>query len=237
MRIWGDPVEYKEINIYPIRMKDCTAFYENVSCLMYEKNKIQDVRVIKMDYLSFLFAFMQQDEGILKRLESLLKLTLQDQVFDFLYSEAGSIFLQIENVVFSGFEFDNLRKIILDVNGIRIEEILDSEMEEEMRKLEEYSARESGIPATLEERIITLHCLSHIPYQDIRDCTIFQFNKTLERFAIIKNFEVYSALMAEHGASKDTVHFLSHIEEKGRFENLAISKEDFNKINSIGSNS
>jgi hypothetical protein len=234
LRVWGDPAEYKGILIHPVTMDNCEIFYNSVSCLMYEKNKIQDVQVIKMDYLTFIFALIQQDKMIYERLIKIFDLVFQNQDYKFKFTELGKIHMVVDDIEISGHEFDILRNFILEENGIRIEEILDSEMEFEMQRLEEYRAKENGVPATLEERIITLHCLSSISYQAIRKYTLYQFGKSLERHAIIKNFEVYSALLAENGASKDIVHFLSHVEERGRFDNLAMSEAKFNEVTSIG---
>ena len=233
MRIWGDPVEFKEIKIYPIRMKDYTAFYENVSCLMYEKNKIQDVRVIKMSYLDFLFALMREDEDIFKKLEWVLKLVFLNQIFEFRYSEDGLIFLYVNDVVFNGFEFEKIQKYILDENMIKTEtEIFDTELEKALQEAADFEASKQGKSATLEERVVALHCLSGIHYERLKDYTIFQFNQTLTRHSIIKNFDIYSALMAENGASKDVVHWLAHIEEKGKYADVIISQEEFEKITS-----
>jgi hypothetical protein len=230
MKIWGDPVEYKGINLYPISMRNCMEFYDSVQCLMYEKNKIQDVQVIKMTYLDFLFALIHQENSIYYKLEKLLSLVLRNQRYEFTYDNQ-KIGMIIQGEIISGYEFEEIKKIILEQNLIQHEDtFLDPEIEKDLREAEEFLATKNGTPATLEERIIALHCLSGVDYSKIRNYTIFQFNKTLERFAIIKNFDVYSALMAENGASKDIQHWLSHVEEKGRYADAMMSKDEFDKL-------
>ncbi|TVY09969.1 hypothetical protein [Paenibacillus cremeus] len=235
MRVWGDPHEFKGVSIYPITMQDCMDFYECVQVFLYEKNKVQDIQVIKMTYLDFLFALIQQENALMGKLDRLLSLVLKEQKYAFLYNETDSakISLQVEDAIINGYEFDEFKKIILEQNLIQFnEEFIDPELEQELKAAEEFLAKKNGTPATLEERVVALHCLSGVSYQEIKNYTIFQFNKTLERFAIIKNFDVYSALLAENGASKDIQHWLSHVEEKGKYDDVIMSKEEFDKITS-----
>jgi hypothetical protein len=227
MRVWGKPTEYKGIMIHPITMVECQEFYESVRCLMYEKNRSQDIAVIKMNYFNFLFRVMVEEPSIFERLDKLLKLVLRQQEFKFTYDgeHAG---LLINGIAIDGSDFDEIKSIILEQNLIEhSEEILDEELEKELREAEEFMARKNGTPATLEERIITLHCLSHIPYDCLESYTIYQFNKTLERFSIIKNFDIYAALYAENGKAKDIDHWLCHIDAKERFADVKMTESEF----------
>lgn len=81
--IFGKPRIYKDVKLYPIKMKNCIEFYQYAGCLTIEKNSIPDVTVIKMSYLDFLFALSKENIDIYRSLYNLLKLILQEQYFDF----------------------------------------------------------------------------------------------------------------------------------------------------------
>ncbi|OPH61718.1 hypothetical protein BC351_00305 [Paenibacillus ferrarius] len=230
MRVWGDPSEFLGIKIYPATMENCESFYECVQCLLFEKNRIQDIQVIKMSYLDFLFALIRQNNSLYAKLDKLLSIVLQNQKYDFTY-EDSKIGLLIEGVKLNGYEFEDIKRIILHQNLIQNrEDFYDEDMEKELQEAEEFLSRKNGTPATLEERVVALHCLSGSSFQEIKKYTIFQFNKALERFAIIKNFDVYSALMAENGASKDIQHWLSHVEDRDKYADVIMSEAEFNKL-------
>jgi L-rhamnose mutarotase len=230
LRVWGDPVEYKGIKLHPVTMRDSMEFYDCVQCLLYEKNRVQDIQIIKMSYLDFLFGLIQQENSLYHKLEKVLSLTLGELSYEFYY-EDNKIGLIINENKFNGYDFEEIKKIILGQNLIQHkEDFYDDDMEKYLREAEDFLSEKNGTPATLEERVVALHCLSGISYSEIKNYTIFQFTKTLERFSIIKNFDVYSALMAENGASKDIQHWLSHVEDKDRYADVIMSEADFNKI-------
>jgi hypothetical protein len=200
---------------------------------MLQKNKIPDPRIIKMSYLDFLFSIMSNEPQWYNLLHNLLTLTLQEQEFSFMYSQYGNIFIKINSETIDGNDFENIRKIILKQNFVPVDEDLyESEIEQALREAEEFVANKGGKQATLEERIIALHCLSGRSFNEIKEYTIYQFNKILERFAIIKNYEVFSPLIAQYGKSEDIQHWLCHIEEKSKYADVIMSKEEFDKITS-----
>jgi len=236
MQIWGETRFVKGIEIFPITMKDIDEFYDSVQCLLFQKNRMQDIRIIKMTYLDFLFVVASQtgEQHVLDKLDKVLSLVLNGAKYGFLYDESR-ILLQINDVVFDGYEFDEIKKVILEMNMIKIDDdMLDPEMEQTLMEAEEFLSRKNGSPPTLEERIVTLHCLSKRPYKEIKEYTIYQFNKTLERYSIIKNFDTYAALLAENGKSDEIEHWLSHVEEKAKYADVTMTESQFKKITSDG---
>lgn len=236
--VWGDPREYKGIKIYPVKMRDCIEFYKNVGCLLYDKNKIPDVKIIKMSYLRFLveLAYSLDEKGdnhnyILTNLRKLLNIVFKEDVHFF--GENNQIFIAIKDTVLTESDFEKIRKIICKQNLIRLDnEILDSEVARLLQEAREFLAKKQGATATLEEQIIILFCLSGLPMEQIKELTIYQFNKMLERYAIIKNFEVFSSVLAEYGKGNEIKHFMAHIEERSLLEDVTMSREEFNQITS-----
>lgn len=61
--VYDEPILYKELKIYPIRMRDYLEFFGAVNCLTIEKNKIANPDIIRMSYLDFLFYLMNNDQN------------------------------------------------------------------------------------------------------------------------------------------------------------------------------
>jgi hypothetical protein len=230
MRIWGEEVEYKGIKIYPVKVKDAEFFYDNIKCLLFEKNRIPDIRVIKLSYLDFLFALISEQHELFDNLNNILKLVFKEQKYEFTFNN-GCIGLIVNGIEIGNYEFDNIKKIIFDENLIQVsDELLDPELEKSLQEAEEFMSQKNGKPATFEERIIALHCVSGTSLNEIKEYTIYQFSKILERHAIIKNFDTYAAVLAQNGASDSITNWLVHIEEKGRYADVTMSKDEFDKI-------
>ena len=52
--IFGEPVEYKGLSIYPITMKDAYGFNKHIEIMNIDKNNMGDIEIIQMSYLYFL---------------------------------------------------------------------------------------------------------------------------------------------------------------------------------------
>lgn len=242
--IWGEPFNYKDILIYPIKMKDCINFYNSVNCLLLEKNKIPDVQVIKMSYLAFLFALSKQYKNILKLLDNLLYLVLRDQTFKFSYDYNHKFYLVINkdieingemvnrDIFLDEKDFENIRKIILKQNLIKFDnELMDEEVKRALEEAQEFmSGKNKSSQANLEELITAYHCAMGYEYKKIKELTIYQFNKGIQRKALMINFEVLGTALATGMVKGDIPNWLEHIEEKGIYDDVIMSEEEFNKI-------
>jgi len=57
-----EPIDYKGLKLKPVKIKDFFTFKENSEILMIEKNRIADINVITMSYLSFIFQLILTNE-------------------------------------------------------------------------------------------------------------------------------------------------------------------------------
>jgi hypothetical protein len=155
-------------------------------------------------------------------------MVLRDQEYrlDF---ENEQLILKVNDIIISDFEFDNIKDIILRQNLLSVEHILDPELEKRLMEAEEFMSNRNK-SANLEERIIAYHCVSGMKYEDIEQLTIYQFNKGLERMQLIKNFEVYTYPLIKGGSGDKVSDWLSHIEERGRYDHVLISESEFSKL-------
>ena len=112
---WGEPYKYKGVLIYPVQMKYMDKLYQYVHCLLIEKNKFPDVRIIKMSYLRFLFELSHggNDYKICWRLLTKLLILVFKHKFHFV-SKENKIFIKIGNKLLSERDFDEIRKLFVN---------------------------------------------------------------------------------------------------------------------------
>lgn len=116
--LWNECVVYKGIKIYPFLMKDYDAFEKLISLLLFDKNKIPDVQIIKMSYLRFLLSVVPQmsneyGELIYKNVDEQI-----GELFKYIFKD-NSVFLTYENnKIFLNFtesldvKLDKIKKLI-----------------------------------------------------------------------------------------------------------------------------
>jgi len=232
MSVFGFPEEYKGLKIYPVKLKDSQRFLKSIGCLILNKNQTPDPEIIKMSYLKFLvFVIANFDQEFWYLLNDVLQISLQAEKIDIQITTEGKVFLLIENKKISEQDFENIRKIILKQNLIPIQEILDPQLEKRIQEAREFLRRKQN-PATFEERIIAYHCKTGMLYEDIANLTLYQFEKGLERMNLISEYEICkTAEMSGFVKFKGEIpHWLSHIKECGIFEDVSMTKEDFEKM-------
>jgi len=237
---WGLPVIYKTLSIYPVKMKDCDIFYNSINCLLIEKNKSQDIQILKMSYLYFLFyiGMNATDESgykfsyLIDNLKDILSLVFQEDKIMW-KSDNNRIFIVIKNIELNEQDFDNIKKIILSQNLIKYSEnILDAELEQKIKEAEEFLAQRNNDNATLEENIFAFAASMNKFPDEIKELTIYQFKKILERKNLLKTWEVYLYPALKGGEQDKIKHWLSHIPEQGMYDHVIMSMDEFNKITS-----
>lgn len=230
--IWGDPQEYKGIKLYPIKMSQIIDLYKYVNCLLIDKNRIPDIKIIKMDYLNFIFAI--RNDEIINMLTNLLTLVLKEQKFYF-DIENNKIKLVIiilqnnecKNIDITGKEFEDIRKIILKQNNIKFdEELMNPDVKKALDEAQDFiNRRNRNKQATLEEMIASYHASIGISYKEIKELTVYQFYFGLQRKSVEFQSQMLSTAWGMGGIkNEDLKDWLSHVEDKDRYDDV-ISKE------------
>jgi hypothetical protein len=123
------PLEYKGITLYPVKLRDYHLFMTLVSCLFLEKNSIRDpqlaMKAISMSYIEFLIGSADENNKYLYLLDGLLRLVLNQMdnpKFSFLLAkdEGGRLGFVINGVRFTTHDFDEIRIIISEQNGLEL---------------------------------------------------------------------------------------------------------------------
>lgn len=58
-----EPIPYKELKIYPVKVKDVFKFLSSCDILMMNKNSIPDIQIIQMSYLQYIFEIMTYEKA------------------------------------------------------------------------------------------------------------------------------------------------------------------------------
>lgn len=234
MHIWGEPVLFGSVKVHPIRVKDAEVFYEALPVLQIAKHKLPSAKLVKMPYLDFLYAMSYQDPTLWDRFLCVAKLVFQEQVVQVSAMDKHLV-LVVDDSVFSVEDFERWRHVVLEQNGLSLDvNWLDTELEKELAEAEAFLRKKDGKPASFEDQVVALHCLSGLSYEVVSSYTLYQFQKTLERFAMIKHFEVYTPVMIEHGMGKDVRHWLGASEPSSRYGNGVLTKEQVRSLVSQG---
>jgi hypothetical protein len=208
------------------------------------KNYIQEKKILKMSYMKYLLVVIQHgmknsNVDLVMELTSFLRyVTHQDQILILSNStddtiEGLRLKLQIKDVEFTEYEFDNIREILLAQNGLNVEYIeeYNPELEEKLMFLNKGSEN-----ITFEEEVFSFASLLKKTIFEIQDYTVYQFKKHFERTLMVYNYELYKPLevsgqikLKEGNSIQD---YLSHVENKRRYSTILLAKDKYVEQNS-----
>lgn len=236
--VWGDPKFINGVPIYPVLMKDILNLYEATTCLLIPKNSMRDPKVIKMSYLSFLIeqGRYKENEHLLDKLDSLLKLITRTDNIDYHLDEKNKLVISIGG---DGFikdkDFEKLREIVGIQNLIETkDDSLGSDFDKAKAKAKMDISNRKGQMADLEQQIIAYKCIQKVSYEEIKNSTIYQFKKEIERIDLIKSADVlqsaqYNGMVSFKEGTK-IPHWLDYIKDKSPDDDLVLSKEQLDQI-------
>jgi len=240
--IWGLPQVYKGVKFHPIRLRDVE--YKDIlySTFGIPKMHIQDPMILKMSYLKFLLWVAERSvkgNGTVfeERVKKFLKYSTKEDEIKFSYKEDLShpieteriqLLVHIGNTVFTEHEFDNIREIILEQNGIGIEYI--ETYNHELEKILSNQTRNSGISTNLSDEVFSLCSTLGVPIQDIENYTMHQFQSHLRRAVLLADYYVYRPLEASGQITLkkgEIKHFLASLPDMGRYDSILVREDIF----------
>ena len=145
---FDEPIQYKDLLIYPVQMKDYLEFHWLSSCLLIDKNSIPDINIISMSYLRFLYYMSAtNDEPYVYMVKMLLCMVLHmdfDEEMSFYVDENDKAFFKVRDVAYDGFDFDEIIKIIFEQNCITpIDNTIQKEVRDALQKAEEFKMQQT----------------------------------------------------------------------------------------------
>lgn len=242
--LWGYPQLYKGLKFYPIKIKDSDALEWFNKIFQYPKDYVPEKTILKMSYLKYLLFAVQYSidtngNQIQSWLTELLKYVTKSENISFRLTtlnipvddiiQKTGIILKINDIEFNEQEFDVIRAIILEQNGLSVEYI-----EEFNPQLEEYLSflNRKFSDVTFEDEIFVFCCLMGKTVNELENYTLYQFRKHLDRLMMTFNYQIYSPLeisgqiKAKNGG-EIVKHYLAHIDRKSRYSEVLIEKDMF----------
>lgn len=241
---YDEPISYKDLIIFPVKMKDYLEFHYAVNCLLVEKNNIPDIKIISMSYLRALYYLaVNQNQPYLYMVRMLFCLVLRkplDTEIKFYVDNNDKAFFEVEGVKYSADDFDEIAKIIMEQNSIKpIDYTVQKEIRDELEKAKKYRERiNKNKMCSLEDQMICVLISTSLKLEDIYELTIRKFEKILSRVDAKLHYQIYKqASMSGFVEFKDEnaiAHWMSDLENKDPYKEEKVDMEDLsNKIDNI----
>jgi hypothetical protein len=213
-----EPVPYKNIKLFPVKVRDHDMFYRCISCLTLEKNSIPDIRIIKMSYLEYLYHLHIENKEVdyLLLLDYLLKLCIQDDdmgvnyyfdntnkpVFEIgkkVLDANGDTILDNDRVrlsdkeIFNANDFEEIRMIICNQNLVElVDETIQKDVRDKMDEARMLKAKASGNkPASFEDTMLCLVASTNLSLEQVYDLPLSKFIKLLQRVDAKLHYQIY----------------------------------------------
>lgn len=232
--VFGKPRKYKGLDLHPIKMRDCEEFYDVVQCLMLPKNATQDINILRMSYLQFLMLISTNElTFLIDKLIRLLELVLKTDDFRFHLNDKNKFEIIIKNeIVIRERDFDKIKTMISEQNLVDIDDdFIHPEVKKQIEDAKEFLHKHGNQTAGIDQQIIAYHCMSKLPYFEIAELTIYQFQKGLTRFDHILGAEAilnarYSGFV-EFKENTTLPHWLGHIEDVHKDDGIKLNAKQF----------
>jgi hypothetical protein len=229
-----EPVPYKNIKLYPVKVKDYDMFYRCISSLTIEKQSVSDVNIIKMSYLEYLYhSHVDKNEiDYLILFDYLLHLCMRlDENIEIKYqvNNGNKPVFKINEEVFDSADFDEIRSIICDQNCVELaDETIQKEIREKMQEAREMKARNSGNkPASFEDTILCLIASTSMNLEQVYDLSLRKFIKLLQRVDAKLHYQIYmTAAMSGMVEFKDKSilrHWMSDLEKENKNSDVLLN--------------
>ena len=236
--IFGYPQVYKGIELYPIKIRDVKYQHTFYQMFTHPKNYISNRDILRSSYLKFfIYAVIPNLEiddatALSEFLDFISYITRVDDI-SIIYKQVPgegleSILLKLKvgEKEFREDEFDDIREIILEQNGLSIEyvESYDPGLEESLR----FANKNTDM--SFQDEIFTFCSLMRIAIKDIEDYTILQFKNHFEKLLTLKEFDLYKPLLVSGQItlkSGDVRHYLYKSKKSGRYDSILVDVEEF----------
>lgn len=231
---WDKPVEYniedKTLYIYPVTLENSEIFLSSMPVIGVDKNTSDNVEVIQMSYLDFIYKVLFQDEMNINRFVNIVKYCLHMNKPMIGYGDNKKPYLYDDELdVKIGYkDFENIRRIILYQNIIRYDDsYVNPEFKEMMNKVD--TARNVGIePPTIERKmaIIMAHC--GISKQEQMAMTYRSHCLLFEEVYGEVEFTTTRPIMLYAGKAGDIDHWI-YKKKKNKYDGYMVSTDTYSK--------
>lgn len=242
--LWGEPQRYKDLFLFPIKIKDIVYKDLFFKTMFYPKKYINIKEVMKLSYLKYLiFVIFGKDEEIKKiyieELIRFLRYIFRKESIEVVWEwgdlskdglSMGEIKIIVDGIEITESDFDNVREIILLQNGWSIEYIeqYNPELEESLQFFQ------SKTYPTFEEKILIFASLLCKTIHEVQDYSLYQLDNQLKRLISILEYKAFkpieiSGQISSKNGDEIIKHYLVHLERENRYDSILIEKDKFVK--------
>lgn len=233
--LFDNPVEYKGLCFYPILVRNNIEFEFSIPVLLLDQYNDPDVNtnfsILQMPYLDYIFFYEEKEKGkgnytfIIGMLVQLLSLALRKDFFNEdnsdeinLYTnEKGHYLLKINDISIDGNDFDVIKRIICEQNGIDLSIYdLDPQVRKNLQETERLKSKDNpDKDGSLEDKIISLSIETNMEEEKIFNMSIRKFKKYIKRVDHIIHYKIYTqaSLSGFVKMEKHYPHWLADISE------------------------
>jgi hypothetical protein len=235
--IFGHPQVYKSLKLFPVRVKDMREFNSSIDVLTEMKNWSNDTGIIKMSYLKYLYFNLDIESKMYiagkldvkrktEKLNSIFRLCLGENTSYKFVPHKKDIKIEINGKSFTSKGFDEIREIIFKQNKITHDDFMSEDFAKEFSRFVKLKQKN---PPTVEELIVSYRVAMKLPYEEIYNLTVHQLYTDLQRYQLLKNFEVYTYPMLKSG--KESEYWIKHV-DNNPYGGMFCGVDDIaNKIN------
>ena len=229
------PQIYKTISFYPIKVKDQPQLNLLYKIFAQPKEYINKKEIIKLSYIKYiLYAFGDTEkvqEDIIKILEHITKKNVKIGYDLFNRNEIVSMEnimfkIMIDDVSFDEQEFDDIREIVLQQNGMSVEYV-EAYRPDLEKKMEFFTF---GNDVDFVDEIFTFAVQMRLGMEEIGNMTNYQLQSMIERLFVGKNYDMLKPLEVSGQIklkSGEIKPYLYHMNKKGRYDQLLIPQQEW----------
>lgn len=239
------PIPYKNLTFYPFQVDLYILFDMLSESLVLPQKTTGDIKAITMSYLDYL-VYLAQEKGkqqYLFQLGELLALSLKlkpsdtfngHNVYDITIfkNDNSKNILRIEGKDFDSHDFDIIRKILVEQNGLELpDEETHPDIVQAWKSVSEYKRKQQNIhPCKLEDQINVIVAKTGYKRSEVLEMTIRSFKKLLERIDKVMHYEMYTLLSPMLDKNTKIPYYLEG--DKSRLEKYSeafTDEEEFKK--------
>jgi len=217
------PIPFKSFNIYPVMLEQYYDFMYCHDILDIDKNSISDVKVIKMTYLEFLIALLEESELVQYKLSTILEVCLRIDLNTVEVKICDNNKLYINGELINSKDFDELRKIILYQN---IATYSDEYIDPDIKNMQERYNRiinknkEQIEPPTLEDLMVSLIAEIGYTMEYVTGLSYRKFYLLLKKVEDKIDYKILkSAEMSGNVTFKEPIEHWIYKKKKDKFAN------------------
>lgn len=244
-----EPVPYKNLLLYPFKVKDYYIFSTIKDVLLIDKNKIPDIKIIQMTYLEYLSTVLFVTDEVINDYGDKLG-DIYNKYFFILMSKTfnvdssdikigakpnGSSFswvIRIKDTELTAQEFDDIKQLILYMNIYKYDDtVLSPEVEEMFQNYYELKSKGYVAP-NLSEKISNVMIGSSLSKNEILDMSIIEFEITNDMILDKTNYMI-NLVAQSNGATfdKPIEHWLIKT-KKNKYSDMFVDMDEYiNNIN------